>query len=73
MTNENDDELGWELSLGLTYQYSEDLSFSVGWSHLFVGDGLEDGSFNNLNGNDFSGGIGDDDADYFSFETGIEF
>jgi len=72
-TDENDDDLGWELSLGATYQYSEDLYFAVGWSHLFVEDGLEEGSFNNLNGHDFSGGIGDEDADYFAVETGITF
>lgn len=72
-TSSNDDELGWEVDLSVTYQYSEDLYFMVGWDHLFVGDGLEDGNFNNSYGLDFNGGTDDDDADYLYFEVGIGF
>ncbi len=72
-THENDDELGIDLSAYVCYTYSDDLSFEVGWTHLFVGDGLKEGSFSNSNGLDFNGGTGGDDADYFYFETGLEF
>jgi len=72
-TDENDDDLGWELALEGSYQYSEDLYFAAGWSHLFPGEGLEDGSFVGSYGLDFIGGSDDADADYFYFETGISF
>jgi alginate export protein len=72
-TQSNDDRLGLDLSLYACYDYSDDLSFEVGWTHLFVGDGLREGSFSNSNGLDFNGGTGGDDADYFYFETGLEF
>jgi len=72
-TNRNDDELGWETELATSYQYSEDLYFAAGWSHLFVGDGLDDGHFLNAYGLDFTGGSDDDDADYWYFEAGICF
>lgn len=73
INQQNDDDLGWELELIVTYDYTEDLSFEVGWAHLFVGDGLEDGSFSSLNGLGFNGGMGDDDADYVYFETKLCF
>jgi hypothetical protein len=57
----------------MTYNYSEDLYFSVGWDHLFVGDGLEEGNFIGGNGLDFAGGSDGDDVDYLYFETGIFF
>ena len=61
---ENDTDLGWELDLRLRYEYSEDLSFLFGWSHLFVGDGLAEGNFSDGHGLFFNGGTDDDDADY---------
>ena len=73
ITEENDTDLGWEVGLYVTYDYTEDLSFQVGWAHLFVGDGLGQGSFNNLNGLGFNGGTRDDDADYLFFETKLAF
>lgn len=72
-TQENDNELGWEVGLYVTYNYSEDLSFQVGWAHLFVGDGLKDGQFSAGNGLLFNGGTGDDDSDYVFFETKLCF
>jgi hypothetical protein len=69
----NDDELGWEVDLSATYYWSEDLYFSAGWAHLFVGDGLSDGNFVTSNGSEFIGGSDGDDADYFWFETGVSF
>jgi hypothetical protein len=41
LSHENDDELGWEVGLYLTYDYSEDLSFNFGYAHFFSGDGLD--------------------------------
>lgn len=72
-SRENSKDLGLETTLAATYQYSEDLYLCVGWSHLFVGEGLEDGNFNGANGLDFNGGTGDEDADYFFWETGLAF
>lgn len=39
----------------------------------FTGDGLAEGSFNDLNGLLFNGGTDDDDADYLYFETTLRF
>lgn len=69
----NDAELGWELDANVTYRFSGDLYFRAGWDHLFVGDGLKEGSYTQSNGFDFNGWINDDAADYWYFETGIEF
>jgi hypothetical protein len=73
LSTPNDKDLGWETALAVNYQYTDDLYFSVGWNHLFVGKGLEQGQFVQSNGLDFNGGTGDDDADYVYFETGISF
>ena len=73
ITEENDTDLGWEVGLYMTYDYTEDLSFQVGYAHLFVGDGLGQGNFNALNGLGFNGGTSDDDADYLFFETKLAF
>ena len=40
-SRENDDELGWEVGLYLTYDYSEDLAFNFGYAHFFAGDGVD--------------------------------
>jgi hypothetical protein len=72
-TSENDDELGWELGLYGTYNYTEDLSFELGYAHLFVEDGSSEGNFINSNGLGFNGGTSDEDADYIYLETQIAF
>lgn len=72
-TRDTDASLGFESNLAVTYHYREDLYFSVGWDHLFVGDGLKDGNFNAANGLEFNGGSDGDDVDYFYFETGLYF
>lgn len=72
-TQKSDNELGFEFDISMTYNYSEDLYFTVGWDHLFAGAGLEDGNFNSANGLDFTGGSDSDDVDYLYFETGIFF
>jgi alginate export protein len=71
--DESSKDLGWQTHLVLVYHYSEDLSFNLHWSHLFTGQGLDDGSFNTFNGTVFSGGSDADDADYISLETRLAF
>jgi len=73
INRETDSELGWETDLTATYHYSEDLTFEVGWSHLFTDDGLTEGSYIDLNGLSFSGGTNDQDADYFYWEGRLTF
>ena len=73
LSTPNDANLGMELDTNITYHYSEALQFTIGWDHLFVGDGLRQGHFTVANGLDFNGGSREDDADYFYFETGISF
>jgi hypothetical protein len=72
-TQESDNYLGTMVGLYVTYHYSEDLTFSSGWAHLFVGDGAADGNFTNGNGLLFNGGTNDDDADYVYVETKLCF
>jgi len=73
LSDKNPDDLCWDLNLKGTYNYSEDLSFEAGWSHLFVGSGAGEGNFNIGNGLAFEGGTSKDDADYFYFETKLCF
>lgn len=68
----SDDELGIEVALYASYDYSEDLNFNAGWAHFFADDGLEDGAAVSLSGINVIGG-GDDDVDYFFLETVISF
>ena len=72
-TSKNSSSLAYELGLYGTYNYSEDLSFSVGYAHLFVESGLKDGSFVLNNGLTFAGGTRGKDADYAFVETKIAF
>jgi hypothetical protein len=72
-TREGSDEIGWQISVWATYQYSEDLSFEAGYSHFFVGDAIDDGVFIDENGLRFVGGRDDEDADYIYFLTTVEF
>ena len=65
LTKSNSKDLGWEFFIFNEYQYSPDLTFEFGWSHLFVGDGLKQGNFSTNNGLVFNGGSGSADSDYF--------
>jgi len=67
-----DDDIGVELGLYLTYDYSEDVSFSVGWAHFFADNDTTDGFMVAGSGTAAAGGD-DDDADYLFIETGISF
>jgi hypothetical protein len=70
---DNSTDIGWEVEGIATYSYTEDLSFEVGWSHLFTGKGLAQGNFIAANGLGYVGGTDDDDADYLYFETKLAF
>ena len=73
MTKKSGDDLGWELDLWLKYHYSKDLTIEAGWSHLFTGDGLAKGNFNDMHGLLFNGGTDDSNADYLYFQTILRF
>lgn len=73
VTKSNDTDLGWEAEIIATYNYTKDLSFEVGYAHLFVNDGLGQGNFSAGNGLIFNGGTAKDDADYVYFDTKLTF
>jgi len=52
------DDIGWEIDTSLSYAYTKDLSFEVGYAHFFTGDAL---------------GTDTDDYDYFYGETKLCF
>jgi hypothetical protein len=73
-TTESDTDLGWETILWATYAYSEDLSFEVGWNHLFTGDALKRGAYSDANGLGNLQSLGDpDDADYVWWGATLSF
>jgi hypothetical protein len=73
LTHKSDDDLGWETTLWLRYRYSNDLTFEAGWAHLFTGDGLAEGNFNDMNGLLYNGGSSTDDANYFYLQAKLKF
>ena len=66
--NDSEDDLGTEVDLWATFQYSEDLLLSAGWSHFFVGDAAQ--SAFSSTGNLFAA---DDDLDYLWWEAQLLF
>lgn len=73
LSKEASDELGIMARLWTKYEYSEDLSFILGWERFFVDDGLEEGNFILKNGQDLLAGSDDDDIDYFWFIALLKF
>jgi hypothetical protein len=74
----SDEDLGLEIGLYATYAYSEDLTFSAGWAHLFLGDGLDSDNLTDagtpipLANSGRTGFVpGDDDVDYVFIESSI--
>ena len=63
-----DDGVGTELDLWVTWQYSEDLTLSGGWSHFFVDDAIEN-AFSDV----ATGSQADDDLDYLWWEAALIF
>jgi hypothetical protein len=72
-TQESDKEIGTTAHLSVTYNYSADWSTTIGWEHLFTGDGSRDGSFLQQNGHSLMAGTDDDDADYWYWHTVVRF
>ena len=72
-TREGDDDLGWDATLYVKYDYSEDLCFGLYINHVFVDDGLTDGAYIFRHGTLFSGGTDDDDITYVEWKTSIKF
>ncbi len=72
-TEESSRDLGWLTYVWGQYQITDDWFIRVGWEHLFTGEGFEDGSFTSRHGLEFNGGTDADDADYYFFDTGINF
>ena len=70
--NDVDDELGLEVGLYGTYNYSEDLVVRAGYAHFFGDDGLEDND-GPLNALAMFGGDDDDDYDYLFIEMELCF
>jgi len=73
-TEQGADDLGWQTSLWITYAYTENLAFEVGWSHWFTGEAianpanfLDENGLRNITGRDH------EDQDYVYFLTTIEF
>lgn len=71
--SDNKTDLGYEASIHVIYTYSQDLRFQVGWTHLFVNEGLGQGNFNDGNGFFFNGGTDSDDVDYIYAQTTVSF
>lgn len=72
-TKEGSKDLGTEALLTASYQYSEDLTFEVGYAHWFTGKAIDDGVFADTNGLLFLGGSGNEDADSVYFMTTLAF
>ncbi len=72
-TQENDTARAFETDVFLIYNYSEDLTVNLQWSHLFPDDGLKEGNFAIGNGLIFDGGSDDDQGDYVSAEVILKF
>ncbi len=69
------DDIGLELGLYATYNYSEDLYFEAGYAHFFTGDAVQNvgGAPIANNGTTALTSATDDDLNYFYIETGISF
>jgi hypothetical protein len=63
----------WEADLSVKYQYTEDLSFELGYSHMFLLEGAAQGNYVIENGISFIGGTAGDDSDYIFLETKLSF
>ncbi len=72
-TREGSDDIGWEASGWIKYNYTEDLSILLYYCHLFPDDGLTNGAYIQFNGTGFSGGSDTDDADYVFLMTVLKF
>jgi len=72
-TRDNAKDIGTEIGLYVTYNYTEALQFEMGIIHMFLGQGAVDGHFVVENGLGFIGGSGDDNPTYVYLEARIDF
>lgn len=72
-TQETSKNLGTEVGLYFTYNYTEDLVFEAGFAHLFTGKGLTDGQFSVGNGYGFTGGTDTNNPSFVYLETRLSF
>ncbi|GMW01981.1 MAG: hypothetical protein AMXMBFR84_31170 [Candidatus Hydrogenedentota bacterium] len=73
LTKEASNELGDAVTLRVTYAYSDNVTVSAGWEHLFSGEALGQGAFVRYNGSENIGGKDSDDADYFFLLAALSF
>jgi hypothetical protein len=73
VTRRGDDSIGWQASLGAVYNYSDSVSFEIGWARFFTGDAIQDTVFVDENGFTNIGGRDSGDVDYVFFLTVLEF
>lgn len=72
-TKKGNTDLGWLYNAALVYQYTEDISLELGYSHIFAGKAFSGGGYIFDNGLTNTGALGRRDADYFTFLTEIQF
>lgn len=72
-TREGSKDMGHQLTLGLVYQYSNDVSVEAGWTHYFVGEGINDGVFVGNNALSLVEGESAEDADVISLYVTVDF
>jgi hypothetical protein len=66
-------DLGWETALVGSYKYTDDLTFRLGWEHLFTGDGLKEGDFVQQNGLASTAGVYKDQVDLVFADAELRF
>ncbi len=72
-TDEGSNDIGWEVTAWLKYNYSADLWFQLYGNYLFPEEGLTRGSFTNFFGTEFNGGSDTDDAGYVLWMAVLKF
>lgn len=73
LTEEASDDMGYGLDFMMRYAYSKDIAFRIGYQHIFAGDALQDGNFQDRNGLEFNGGSGGDDGTYLYSDVVVKF
>ncbi len=73
ITNQNPKNIGWQLSVFANYLFTEELEIEIGWSHFFIGEGLEKGLFVDNFGTQFVATESRDDSNFFYFYINMEF
>ena len=72
-TDEGSNDIGWEITAWLKYNYSADLWFMLYGNYLWPDEGLTRGAFMHFYGTEFSGGSGTDNAGYVLWMAVMKF